>query len=481
MILRQFFEPRLAQFSFLVGCSTSGQAIVIDPVRRIDQYVEAADAEGLQISAVAETHIHADFASGALALARRTGAMLYVSGEGGPEWQYSFAGDARARTLRHGDVFHVGRIRFDVVHAPGHTPEHLVFVIADEAVSPHALGAFTGDFLFAGDVGRPDLLEKAVGRLGSAEASARRLFGSLGAFAAHPDRLLVWPGHGAGSACGKKLGGIPVTSLGYERLTNWAYQAGDEQAFVDAVLADQPDPPRYFAEMKRLNRQGAPPPRGGSRLRQIAAADIEALVTVHAEFIDVRPDATTTGFLPGSLALPLTRQFLTWAGSVLRYGMPVYIVATDQHEAAEAADELCLIGIDDVRGWIPESALEEYHHGGGGVERLVDVEPDVALERQRAGHIMLDVRTTAEWNAGRIANAVHAPLARLVDNVRDFDRDTPLVVYCQSGARSRVAATALRRIGFTHVANLLGGYAACSSIAPAVSTFEGVATVKHAP
>lgn len=467
MIFRQFFEPRLAQFSFLAGCQGTGQAIVVDPLRRIGQYIEAADAAGLRITAVAETHIHADFASGAPALARRTGATLYVSGEGGLEWQYAFANHAGVRSLKHGDAFNVGQLRFEAVHTPGHTPEHLVYLVADGSVSPHTLGALTGDFLFAGDVGRPDLLEKAVGQLGSAESSARRLYESLRAFAAQPDRLLVWPGHGAGSACGKKLGGMPVTSLGYEKLTNWAWQAGDEQAFVNAVLADQPDPPRYFAEMKRLNRCGAPAVRGGSRLRQLAAGDIDALVTVHAEFIDVRPDATTSGFLPGSLALPLTSQFLTWAGSVLRYGMPVYVVATDQHEAAEAADALSLIAIDEIRGWIAASAVEEYRHLGGELEHVIDIELPAALERQAAGHVLLDVRTTAEWNSGRMAQAVHAPLARLVDNVRELDRDMPLVVYCQAGARSRVAATALRRVGFTHVANLSGGFDACSAT-PAV-------------
>lgn len=469
MILRQFFEPRLAQFSFLLGCASSGQALVIDPLRRVDQYVDAADAEGLQIAFVAETHIHADFASGALALARRTGATLCVSGEGGPEWQYAFAGEAGVRVLRHGDVFSVGRIRVDVVHAPGHTPEHLVFVVTDGEAPACALGAFTGDFLFAGDVGRPDLLETAVGRAGAAETSARGLYQSLRAFGAHPDHLLIWPGHGAGSACGKKLGGMPVTALGYEKRTNWAYQMENEQAFVCTVLADQPDPPRYFAEMKRLNRLGPPPVRATARMRPIAAADLEALVTVHAEFIDVRPDAAAAGFLPGALALPMTRDFLTWAGSVLRYGMPLYLVSTDLHEAVEAAEALALIGIDDVRGWISQAAVEEYRRTGGVLERVVDVEPGTALERQRAGHILVDVRATAEWTGGRIPNAVHAPLARLVDVVRELDRDTPLIVYCQLGARSRVAATALRRIGFTRVTNLTGGYAGWIAAAPPAS------------
>lgn len=460
MILRQFFERRLAQYSFLVGCTATGRALVIDPTRRIDQYVEAANAEGLQITGVAETHIHADFASGAAALARRADAILYVSAEGGADWQYAFADVARARLLRHGDVFHVGRIRLDTVHTPGHTPEHLTFLVTDETVAPHAIGAFTGDFLFPGDVGRPDLLEAVAGESGSADLAARRLYAAVRAFGARPDRLLVWPGHGAGSACGKTLGGMPVTTLGYEKLTNWAYQVPDGQTFVTTVLADQPDPPRYFREMKRLNRRGAAPARVPARLRQVALPDLAGLVTAHAEFIDIRPEAGDTGFLPGSLLLPLTAQFVAMCGSVARYGMPVYLVSAAPHDAVEAADGLSLIGLDDVRGWIPASALPEYCRLGGVLERLVEIDAAAALQRQAAGHLLLDVRTTSEWNTGRIPEAVHAPLTRLVDCVRELDRDTPLIVYCEAGVRSRVAAAALRRVGFRSVASLAGGFTA---------------------
>jgi hydroxyacylglutathione hydrolase len=458
MILKHFFEPRLAQSSFLAGCGDTGQAIVIDPIRRIDQYIDAAESEGLRISAVAETHIHADFASGALALARRTGATLYVSGEGGPDWQYGFADQRGVRTVRNGDEFHIGRLRFDALHTPGHTPEHLCFLVADEKVWPHPLGVFTGDCLFAGDVGRPDLVEKTLGHHGSAEPAAQQLFRSLRTLAARPEWLLAWPGHGAGSACGKRLGALPVTSIGFEKLTNWAFETNDLDSFVRTVLADQPDPPRYFREMKRLNRIGAPSLRERGDLRRMAASDLNALVTLHAEFIDLRPDATTRGYLPGSIALPLTRQFITYAGSVLRYGMPVYVVAEDIHEALEAADALSLIGIDDVRGWIPAFALETHSREGGLIEQIAEVDAREALERQEHGHVVVDVRSTPEWRGSHIANAMHAPLSRVLDDVRGLDRDTPLVVYCQAGARSRVAATALRRVGFTRVANLRDGY-----------------------
>src|SRR5260370_8507470 len=232
MILKRFYEERLAQASFLLGCPDSGEAVVIDPNREVGRYLEAAQAEGLRIIAAAETDIHADFVSGSRELARQAGATLFVSAEGGPDWQYAFAGEPGVKLLRHGDSIRAGKVRLDARHAPGHTPEHLVFLLTDEAASPEPLGAFTGDFIFAGDVGRPDLLERAAGWSGTMEAGARQLFASLQAFPVLHSRLFLWPGHGAGSACGKKLGGTPVTTLGYEALADCAFRPRAEAEFV---------------------------------------------------------------------------------------------------------------------------------------------------------------------------------------------------------------------------------------------------------
>jgi hydroxyacylglutathione hydrolase len=474
MILRHFFEPRLARSSFLVGCPATGNALVIDPNRHIDQYVDAAAADGLRIRAVTETHIHEDFVSGARTLARQTGATLYVSAEGSPDGEYAFAHEAGVRAIRHGDSFRVGEIRIDVIHTPGHTPEHLTFLVTEERVSSQQFGAFTGDFLLAGDVGRPDLLESAAGCPLSAEAAAHDLYRSLAAFSSRPDCLLLWPGHGAGSGCVRTLGGSPATTLGHEKLANWALNATDEDAFVTAVLADQPDVPRYFGDIKRLNRMGPPSYGPVDGLPRIRPNQLDKLVTAYSEFIDLRPDATASGFLPGSIALPLTREFLSRAGSVLHYGMPVYIVAADDSQASEAADALRLIGIDDVRGWVPDSEFEAYTGRGGVLERLVEIGPTQALERQAAGHLVLDVRTTAEWRTGHVPGATHAPMARLIDDTLKVDRDTRLVVYCQTGARARVAGTALRRVGFTHVANLAGGFAACPPAETTATASQGL-------
>lgn len=234
MFLKYFYDKSLAHASYMIGCQRSGEAIVIDPSRSVDQYLDAATAEGLRIVGSAETHIHADFVSGSRELADRVGAKLYLSDEGPADWKYQFAVQHASELLKHGDVFHVGKVRLDVMHTPGHTPESISFVLTDEGGGANVpMGIFTGDFVFVGSIGRPDLLETAAGVVGSAELGARQLFQSVQKFRALPDHLQVWPAHGAGSACGKGLGAIPSSTVGYEKLFNPALQFHDEQKFVD--------------------------------------------------------------------------------------------------------------------------------------------------------------------------------------------------------------------------------------------------------
>jgi hydroxyacylglutathione hydrolase len=256
MIVKRFYDEKLAQASYLIGCAATGEALVVDANRDLDQYLEMAEAEGVRITHVSETHIHADYVSGSRELAQRTGAQLYLSDEGDENWKYAFAEEAGAILVKDGDHFQVGNIRIAVMHTPGHTPEHISFLVTDGAAADRPIGALTGDFVFVGDVGRPDLLEKAAGVTGTMEAGARVLFHSLERFKEQPDYLQIWPGHGAGSACGKGLSSIPTSTVGYERLFNWAFQIDDEEEFVAAVLEGQPEPPKYFAEMKRINKVG---------------------------------------------------------------------------------------------------------------------------------------------------------------------------------------------------------------------------------
>ena len=234
MLLKYFYDKSLAHASYMVGCQRTGEAIVIDPSRSVGQYLEAAASEGLRITGSAETHIHADFVSGSRELADRAGATLYLSDEGPADWKYQFADKHASQLLKDGDVVKVGKIKLEVMHTPGHTPEHISFVLTDEGGGANVpMGIFTGDFVFVGSIGRPDLLETATGVAGSAEKGARQLYHSIARLKNIPDHLQVWPAHGAGSACGKGLGAIPSSTVGYEKLFNPSLQYHDEQEFVD--------------------------------------------------------------------------------------------------------------------------------------------------------------------------------------------------------------------------------------------------------
>jgi hydroxyacylglutathione hydrolase len=459
MIVRRFFEPLLAQTSYLIGCGAAGEAIVVDPNRDADQYVSAAESHGLRISHVTETHIHADFLSGSRELAARTGATLCVSAEGGPDWTYDCA--AEARVLHDRDRITIGNVSLDVEHTPGHTPEHLTFLITDGAVANQPIAAATGDFLFVGDVGRPDLLEKAVHLTGTMEASARTLYRSLCAFNRHEEWLQIWPGHGAGSSCGKGISAVPHSTLGYERRFNWAFKAANEDTFVAQVLEGQPDPPTYFATMKRMNKAGprilgawpTPPRHPDAALPDVVGrGDL---------VIDMRPAAEyAAGFLPGTLNLPLTSSFVTWAGWLVPYDRDFHVLLGEHADSRlpEIVRALALIGLDRLAGYFAPSALSAV---GSRLETIPQVRPaDLAAMRGDRTPVVVDVRHDNEWTAGHLPAAVHLPLGHLEARLRELPREHPLVTQCQSGARSAIAASLLRRAGFSDVRNLAGGYEA---------------------
>jgi hydroxyacylglutathione hydrolase len=454
MIVRRFFEPSLAQASYLIGCAQSGEAIVIDPHRDADVYLAAAAQDGLQIACVTETHIHADYLSGTRELAARTGAIMLLSDEGDADWKYAFGSEGRL--VRDGDRISVGNVHMDVVHTPGHTPEHLTFLITDGAVADQPIAAATGDFVFVGDVGRPDLLEKAANITGTMETAARTLYRSLQAFNRREEWLQIWPGHGAGSACGKGISAVPYSTLGYERRFNWAFKAKDEDDFVTEVLSGQPDPPKYFATMKRLNKEGPRvlgcicPPR-----RQDDEA-LPSLVAGGALVVDVRPAADyAASFLPGTLNIPLNNSFVTWAGWLVPYTQDFYLLLGEGAESRldEAVRALSLIGLDRVAGYFRASALARLD--GAALTAVPQLAPH-DLAATRSG-LVVDVRSDSEWQSGHLAGAVHMPLGRLSERLTALPRDRPLVMQCQSGARASIAASLLRREGFADVRNLAGG------------------------
>jgi len=453
MVLKRFYDEGLAQASYMIGCPSVGECAIIDPNRDFSTYLQAADAEGLRITTVTETHIHADYLSGARELARISGAKLLLSGEGGADWQYGFAHSDGATLLRDGDTFAVGPVRFQVVHTPGHTPEHVSFIVTDETAAPIPMGALTGDFIFVGDVGRPDLLERAVQQEGTMVQSADDLYSSLAKFRGLiPDHAMLFPGHGAGSACGKALGGVPVTTLGYEMEANWAFRSPSRGDFIEEVLADQPEPPAYFAVMKRLNQAG---PAILGDLGQLPEFDADVLPQVWADtlIVDVRSaEEYIQGHVPGSLYLPASRNsFVTHAGSILPYDRPITLIAANRTQAELARKRLRLIGLDDVRGWV---ALDDTAE----LVAIDEVEPEEAWAAASSNHAtLLDVRNVGEFRGGHSPLAQNISLRRLAACAGEIDRSKPVAIYCESGSRSLVACGLLARLGFC-VANVRGGF-----------------------
>ena len=465
MLLRRFYDAKLAQASYLIACGRSGEAIVIDPNRDAEQYVRAAESEGVRIAFVTETHIHADFVSGSRELAARTGARLHLSGEGGTDWSYDFATADGAVLLHDGDTIEVGNVGLSVMHTPGHTPEHLTFLVTDRAAADAPMGAITGDFVFVGDVGRPDLLERAAKVQGSMRAGARSLYASLKRFAALPDWLQIWPGHGSGSACGKGISAVPHSSLGYERRFNWAFAVDDEDDFVRQVLEGQPDPPAYFAEMKRVNRLGPRLLGGLERPMRLEAADVVSVVSSGATLVDTRStSAFAARHLPGTINIPLGKSFSTYAGSVLPYDeRKLHLLIDDNvaERADEAARDLALIGLDRIAGYFGVDALAAWGHDGRAFASVPQVDaPELATMISRGGVQVIDVRGSNEWEAGHLPAAPNIPLAVLRARVAEIRRDQPVVVQCQSGTRSAIAASLLRADGVENVVNLRGGFSA---------------------
>jgi hydroxyacylglutathione hydrolase len=457
MLVRRFYDDRLAQASYLIGCQRTGEAIVIDPARDITPYLDAARSEGVRITQVTETHIHADFVSGTRELAAATGARMLLSAEGGREWRYAFATADHAVLLHDGDVITLGNVRLQVMHTPGHTPEHLVFIVVDGARGTEPVAMVSGDFLFVGDVGRPDLLETAAGVAGTKEGSARDLFASLQRLQPLPDYLQIWPGHGAGSACGKALGAVPTSTLGYERRTNWAFQVTDEAAFVTAVLEGQPTAPPYFAVMKRVNRDG-PRVLGTVKAPPALAADALPHALRDGIVIDIRPLAVfAAAHITGTLNIPLIQAFTKWAGWLLPYDRDLYLIAPDEAAAMAAQVALASIGLDRVAGTFGPGVIAAAA-ATGSARQTHRVPIANARTLQQDGTLLVDLREPDEWSAGHFDGAVHRPLGTLSRTLAALDRNTPLALHCEGGTRSAIGVAVLEQMGFTNVTDLTGGW-----------------------
>lgn len=470
MLMRLIYDDRLAQAAYLIGCQRTGEAIIFDPERDVDRYIALAAKEGLKIAAVAETHIHADFLSGARELAEQTGAKVYVSGEGGRDWQSEWVtkrpsgGAYTHQILKHNDTFKVGNIEFRALHTPGHTPEHVCYLVTDRGGGAgEPMGVITGDFVFVGDLGRPDLLETAAGQEGAKEPSARALYKSVIEFQKLPEWVQVWPAHGAGSACGKSLGAVPQSTVGYEKRFNPAILAsagGSEQRFIAFILEGQPEPPMYFARMKRENKLG---PRVLGQLpkpEHMIGAQLMGIDTRNAAVIDTRPWADfRAGHLPGSLFAPQDNMFHPVVGSYVKENEPIYLLAPESKIDGLVRD-LVRIGLDNIQGWISPESLREYAGAGGKLAASKEIDVGAARDRMASGGVfMLDVRRADEFAAGHLPKAMHAAYPRLPERLAELPKGTPILVNCRSGGRSARAVAYLQRLGYD-ATNIAGGFLA---------------------
>ncbi|GAB1420722.1 MBL fold metallo-hydrolase [Anaerolineales bacterium] len=452
MILRYFYDKSLAQASYMVACAATGEALIIDPARDISVYLEAAQDEGLRITQVTETHIHADFVSGLRELGEVTGAQVYVSGEGGEDWQYLFGSD-QSILLHHGDTWMLGNIKIEVIHSPGHTPESISFMITDTAGADAPIGIFTGDFLFVGDVGRPDLLEEAAGIMNTREPGARQQFQNVQYFKGLPDYLQIWPAHGAGSACGKALGAVPSTTLGYEKRFNPAFQFENEDTFVEWLLMDQPEAPRYFGQMKKVNKEGPALIQDLAMPVAISQDEMQGFIEQGQLVIDTRSlSAFREGHLKGSLNIPASAGgFTTYVGWYVDYQAPLYLIAeAGQMEMVVRA--LRSIGIDHVPSYVEVEALK----GDLASLSVISVAELAELRKENPVRI-IDVRGKTEFRSGHIEGAENIPMGYLRNHFSEIPKDALIVTQCASGLRSQIAASVFQAAGFRNVKNLEGG------------------------
>jgi len=461
MLFRQIFDEKLAQYAYLIGCQQTGEALLVDPERDIDQYLDLAEDEGVEIVAVAETHIHADFLSGAREFGERFDTALYLSDEGDENWTYEWAqqprtdgGTYNVEWLYDGDTFHVGNIEITALHTPGHTPEHLSFLVTDRGGgADQSMGIVTGDFVFVGDLGRPDLLESAAQVKGAMEPSARTLYNSVQDFLSLPDHLQVWPGHGAGSSCGKALGAVPQSTIGYEKQFNPMIDAArkDEDTFVDAILADQPEPQMYFARMKRDNKEGPPVLGQLPSPRELTVRELKNLAQDDdALIIDTRLDrsAYMAHHIPGALYAPMNNTFNTVVGSLVAdETTPIYLIV-DEEDVDEAVRDLVRIGYDNVKGFAEIDTLQRYFLDDGPSDTIDEItfEEFNAL-RQSDDTAVLDVRYRSEYEEGHVDGALNASYTRMPEYETDLPTDKTLLVHCGSGARAAAASSFLRRTG----------------------------------
>ena len=445
MYFEQFYLGCLAHASYMLG--SEGEAAVVDPQRDVEIYLKAANEHGLKIRHIFETHLHADFVSGHVELAARTGATIHI----GARAEATFPHDA----LRDGSEIKLGKIRITALETPGHTPEGMSLVITDEEKSATPWAVLTGDTLFIGDVGRPDL-----SKAHTPHQLAGMMYDSLhGKLLKLGDDVLVYPAHGAGSLCGRNMRAERSSTIGTERRTNYALQIKGRDEFIRQMTENLPARPEYFLQDAQINREGASPLKDLPELAPVSPLELAALLGHGVFALDVRPNAEfAAAHVPGSVNIALAGQFASWAGALMGLSEKPVLIADTPEQYSEARMRLARVGIEDPRGFL-QGGIAAWKQAGMLVAQL----PEITVQEldecfSSNGLQVLDVRREGEWQAGHIAEASWFPLDQFKISAPEFDPAKTLAVHCQGGYRSMIACSLLRRAGVENVINVIGGF-----------------------
>ncbi len=461
MFFQQFYLGCLAHASYMFG--SNGEAVVVDPQRDVEIYLEAAQKNGLSIRHVFETHLHADFVSGHRELAQRAGATIYVGAAAGAKFDHV--------GLHDGFTLQVGNVCVTALETPGHTPESVCLVLTDCEHGDEPWAVFTGDTLFIGDVGRPDLSPSHT-----PAQLADMMYDSLHhKLMTLPDKTLVYPAHGAGSLCGRKMRAESSSTIGTERLTNWALQIKTREDFILQMTSNLPARPEYFAQDAAINREGAPALNDLPALTPIAPADLQYQIAQGVTAVDVRhQDEFAAGHVPNSISIPLGGQFASWAGAVLGLSAAPVLIGESMEQISEARLRLARVGIEDVAGYL-EGGIPAWKTAALPLAEVPQVTAE-ELKRQldKTSTRVLDVRREGEWNAGHIEGASWHALDNFKRTLPELNSGATVAVHCKGGYRSMIACSFLQRAGHTNVVNVVGGFdaweAAGLPVAPEMAT-----------
>jgi hydroxyacylglutathione hydrolase len=457
MYFEQFYLGCLAHASYLFG--SDGEAVVVDPQRDVEIYLQTAAEHGLKIRHIFETHLHADFVSGHTELAARTGATIYIGAAAGAKFPHI--------DVRDGFELQVGKAGLRVLETPGHTPESICLVITDEEKSNQPWAVLTGDTLFLGDVGRPDLSPAHT-----PQQLAGLLFDSLHEkLMTLPDSVLVYPAHGAGSLCGRNMRAERSSTIGTERLTNYALQIPTRDEFVKQLTTNLPTRPEYFAQDAEINREGAAALAELPEMKPISPAELKQMLNDGVTALDVRPgDQFAAGHVPGSVNIALSGQFATWAGTLLGLSSRPVLIADSPDQLDEARMRLARVGLELERGYL-DGGIEAWQQAGLPIATLNQMSVQDLHDKLPRGRMhVLDVRREGEWKSGHIADAAWWPLDDFNKALPLAQEDVPIAVHCKSGYRSMIACSLLQRAGFQNVINVTGGFAAWQQAGLPVAT-----------